>query len=156
MRAVLACFLFIFAVSCGPENVPASEISFDRQRMEIVRKDGKSLPFSVEIADTPEKQMRGLMYRTSMGPDEGMLFLYSRSKPVSMWMANTYISLDMLFIDKAGTILQIEEHTQPLSKAVISSFGPADAVLELNAGTAERLGIKAGDTAVHPFFMVEK
>jgi uncharacterized protein len=108
--------------------------------------------FSVEIADTPAARSRGLMYRRSMPANQGMLFDFERDEMVSMWMRNTYISLDMLFIRKDGTIARIAEHTEPLSERTISSGEPVRSVLELNAGTASRLGISAGDRVEHQLF----
>jgi uncharacterized membrane protein (UPF0127 family) len=81
-----------------------------------------------------------------------MLFDFQRMAPVSMWMQNTYIPLDMLFIRADGTIARIEEHTEPLSTRTIPSGEPVLGVLELNAGTSSQLGIKAGDRVEHPMF----
>jgi len=108
--------------------------------------------FSVEIANTPAARSRGLMYRRSMPANQGMLFDFERDDMISMWMRNTYISLDMLFIRKDGTIARIVEHTEPLSERTISSGEPVRSVLELNAGTASRLGISAGDRVEHQLF----
>ena len=108
--------------------------------------------FAVEIADTPEKRARGLMFRRSMPADQGMLFDFERDDIISMWMRNTYISLDMLFIRNDGTITHIVEHTEPLSERTISSRAPVRSVLELNAGTSARLGIAVGDRVEHALF----
>lgn len=108
--------------------------------------------FQVEIADTPDSRARGLMFRRSMPADQGMLFDFERVQPVSMWMRNTYIPLDMLFIDADGTIVRIARDTEPLSERTIPSGEPVLAVLELNASTTRRLGIEAGDRVEHPLF----
>jgi uncharacterized protein len=108
--------------------------------------------FMVELAATPAERSRGLMYRRSMPTDHGMLFDFERDEMVSMWMRNTYISLDMLFIRADGTIVRIAEHTEPLSERTISSGEPVRSVLELNAGTSSRLGIEAGDRVEHDLF----
>jgi len=108
--------------------------------------------FSVEVADTPERRALGLMHRRSMPANAGMLFDFKSDQPVSMWMRNTIIPLDMLFIARDGRIVNIVERTVPFSETGIPSQGPVRAVLELNAGTASRLGIKPGDRVKHPIF----
>jgi uncharacterized protein len=105
--------------------------------------------FQVELALTPAERSRGLMYRRSMPADQGMLFDFEREEMVSMWMRNTYISLDMLFIRPDGSIARIAQNTEPLSERTISSGEPVRFVLELNAGTSEQLGISAGDVVEH-------
>lgn len=106
----------------------------------------------VEIAETPAEKAQGLMFRRSLGETEGMLFLYVEPQRVSMWMRNTYISLDMVFVAKDGTVARIAERTTPFSEAHIESGGPVLAVLEINGGTAERLGLKPGDKLLHKAF----
>ncbi|MBU0799333.1 MAG: DUF192 domain-containing protein, partial [Alphaproteobacteria bacterium] len=108
--------------------------------------------FTIELAVTPEQQARGLMYRERMYGDAGMLFVYDRPERISMWMKNTIIPLDMIFVDAAGRIIGIEERTIPFSTQTIESPGRALAVLELNAGTASRLNIQRGDRLVHQAF----
>lgn len=108
--------------------------------------------FQVEVARNDADRAQGLMYRRSLPPDRGMLFDFARVEPVSMWMQNTYVSLDMLFIRPDGTVARIAQRTEPLSTRQIPSGEPVLAVLELVAGTAERLGIKAGDKVEHPLF----
>ena len=108
--------------------------------------------FSVEVMRTDEQRARGLMNRRFMAQDRGMLFDFKREEPVAMWMKNTYLSLDMVFIDKSGKVVNIAENTEPLSERIIPSAGPVLAVLELNAGTARRLGLKPGDRLHHPLF----
>lgn len=105
--------------------------------------------FTVEIADTPENRARGLMFRKSLAENAGMLFIYPRKARVTMWMKNTYLSLDMLFLDGDGTILHIAERAVPLSTDVISSRRRVSAVLEILGGTVERLGIGIGDRVEH-------
>ena len=106
--------------------------------------------FTVELALSNRQQMQGLMFRRHLAPDAGMLFVYRREQTISMWMKNTYVPLDMLFIDREGRIVGIAERTLPLSERVISSGAPALAVLEVNAGTAARLGIRKGDIVRSP------
>jgi uncharacterized protein len=100
---------------------------------------------SVEVATTPKQYAQGLMYRREMASDAGMVFVYQRAGKVSMWMKNTLIPLDMVFIDDSGKITKIVERTTPMSLDIISSGGPVRGVLELNGGTTSRLGVKAGD-----------
>jgi uncharacterized protein len=108
--------------------------------------------FSVEVMRTPEGRAKGLMFRNYMPPDRGMLFDFARVEPVSMWMQNTFISLDMLFIRSDGTVARVAENTEPLSTRTIPSGEPVLSVLELNAGIAAKIGVKAGDKVEHPLF----
>lgn len=108
--------------------------------------------FVVEIADDSAERSRGLMFRKEMAPDAGMLFIFPGNQPVAFWMKNTYIPLDMLFIDRTGRIVNIHERAVPRSLETIHSKGPVRAVLELNGGTAARLAIKPGDTVRHAAF----
>ena len=101
--------------------------------------------FDIEIARTEAQRARGLMYRGELAPDAGMLFLFDPVREANMWMRNTFIALDMLFIAPDGRITGIAANTTPLSDAVVSSGVPVRAVLELAAGTAARRGIKPGD-----------
>lgn len=136
--AVLALFLcFAIAASAGEK--------FDRQPLVIVTKDGKSHAFTVELAVTPRQREQGLMNRREMAADHGMLFAFGETRQVFMWMKNTYIPLDMLFIGKDGKVRTIRENAKPHSEAIIDSGGPIDYVLELNGGTAKRLGIRPGN-----------
>lgn len=108
--------------------------------------------FNVELADTPEKRSVGLMHRPAMAADSGMLFDFKTDGQVTMWMRNTVIPLDMLFITRDGRIANIAERTVPFSETTIPSKGPVRAVLELNGGTSARLKIRAGDRVDHPMF----
>jgi uncharacterized membrane protein (UPF0127 family) len=101
--------------------------------------------FNVELATTPDQMQVGLMFRQKLAPDAGMLFVYPSEQQVAFWMKNTVIPLDMLFIAGNGKIRRIVERTIPLSTAVIPSVDEVRAVLEVNGGTAARLGIKPGD-----------
>jgi uncharacterized membrane protein (UPF0127 family) len=118
----------------------------------IVTRDGKRHEFQVEVALDPQQQMVGLMFRPSVGPNEGMLFDWGQPRESSMWMRNTITSLDMLFITQSGVVLRIAERTVPRSLAAISSNGPVRATLELAAGTAERLNIRVGDKVEQRIF----
>lgn len=118
----------------------------------IVTRDGRRLPFTVEMAVAPEHQMIGLMFRPEVKPDEGMLFDWGAPRESSMWMRNTITSLDMVFIAADGRIHRIAERTVPLSLATVSSNGPVRATLELGAGVTERMDIRAGDRVLHRIF----
>ncbi|WP_069309272.1 DUF192 domain-containing protein [Porphyrobacter sp. LM 6] len=112
----------------------------------VVDRGGKRLPFRVELADTPEAQARGLMFRTSLGDNEGMLFPSEVPAPRSFWMKNTPLSLDIIFVGADGRISNIAANTVPYSLDSVPSAGFAIAVLELRAGRAAELGIVPGDT----------
>ncbi|HEY9055625.1 MAG TPA: DUF192 domain-containing protein [Aurantimonas sp.] len=103
----------------------------------------------VELALTPKDREVGLMNRTSMPAGQGMLFSFDTVRPVTMWMKNTLIPLDMLFLDEAGTVTHIKTNAQPLSLDLIPSGGPVRYVLELNGGAAARYGAQVGDRLKH-------
>lgn len=112
--------------------------------------DGKTHQFKVEIAATPDERAKGLMFRRSLAPDAGMLFDFGRTEPVAMWMKNTLIPLDMLFVASDGAIVNIAQRTVPESLTPIPSAKPVRFVLEVAGGSASRLGIKPGDKLIHP------
>jgi hypothetical protein len=121
------------------------------EQLEIVTKGGVRV-FEVEMAETPEEQEQGLMYRRELADGKGMLFDLGEEKPAIFWMKNTYVSLDMIFIRADGTIASIAENTTPLSEARIYSNAPVRGVLEVVAGTAKRYGIVPGDKVAHRLF----
>jgi uncharacterized membrane protein (UPF0127 family) len=121
------------------------------QPLEIVTKSGVQV-FSVEMATTEQEKETGLMYRKELADGKGMLFDFSPEQQVSMWMKNTFISLDMIFIRADGRILRIAENTEPQSTAIIASHGLVKGVLEVVAGTAKKYGIAPGDRVGHPLF----
>ena len=121
------------------------------QPLEIATKSGVQV-FSVEMATTEEEKTQGLMYRKELADGKGMLFDFSPEQQISMWMKNTYIPLDMIFIRADGRILRIAENTEPHSTKIISSGGLARGVLEVIAGTAQKYGIQPGDRVAHPLF----
>lgn len=131
---------------------PAAHAKARTERLTIESAAGAVHTFEIEVARTERGKAVGLMFRTKLGDDQGMLFPYDTDEIVTMWMRNTYISLDMLFIKSDGVIHRIEERTEPLSERIISSGAPVLAVLELSGGAAARLGIKAGDRVRHPVF----
>ncbi|MCZ8181754.1 MAG: DUF192 domain-containing protein [Beijerinckiaceae bacterium] len=121
------------------------------ERLEIQSGDRRHI-FNVEVARNDAQRARGLMFRQSMPQDQGMLFDFERDQLVTMWMKNTYLSLDMIFIFADGRVHRIESRTEPESEKMISSGVPVRAVLELNANVANRLGLKPGDRIIHPMF----
>tara|TARA_B100000676_G_C18026299_1_gene815814 strand:+ start:648 stop:1097 length:450 start_codon:yes stop_codon:yes gene_type:complete len=126
-------------------------VSFERTEIFIETKSGQHR-FAVEFAHTPEQLSFGLMFRRALPRDAGMLFNYARPQKVAMWMKNTLIPLDMLFIDTSGRIVHIRQRAVPGSLEAISSKVPVRGVLELNGGTVSRLGITLGDKVRHKIF----
>jgi len=123
-----------------------------KEKLVITTRDGVQHVFSVEMALKPAQQITGLMFRTSVASDGGMLFDWGAPRDSQMWMKNTLSPLDMVFINQDGTIRSIVENTVPESLAVIDSRGPVRATLELAAGTAERLGLRVGDKVTQRIF----
>lgn len=113
---------------------------------------GAAHNFVVERATTPKARATGLMYRTSMPENAGMIFLFEVARPATMWMKNTYISLDMLFLDGDGVIVEIHENAVPQSTEIIRTQADVKAIVELNAGTVKRLGLTPGDSIRHAVF----
>lgn len=113
---------------------------------------GGPVTFFVEVVDTNETRASGLMFREELAPNAGMLFNFKREQPVSFWMKNTLIPLDMFFIKADGRIVNIAKRAVPHSERGIASDEPVLGVLETNAGVADRLGIKPGDIVRHPVF----
>ena len=160
-RIFLVSFLAALALQAGAvsaqESIPSNGGSPAAQELLevsslVILSGADALNFTVELADEPEERRRGLMFRRSMEADHGMLFRHDRPQRSSMWMKNTYISLDILFIQQDGVIVNIARDTEPGSLSQIASKGRVLGVLELNAGTSERLGIKPGDQVLHAIF----
>ena len=129
----------------------AVTIAADQSTLEIVSKNGVHV-FSIELAANDADRQKGLMFRKELPEGRGMLFDFKQDQDVSMWMRNTYIPLDMLFITADGRIRRIAENTTPMSERTIPSGGPVRGVLEVIGGTAKKLGIAAGDRVAHPIF----
>ncbi len=123
----------------------------DRGTITILTGEGKAR-FAVEIADEPDEQARGLMFRPHLDEDAGMLFVYDEPRVARFWMKNTMIPLDMIFIDDSGRVERVIVRRDTYSERGTGSEGPVRAVLEINAGLSRELGIDAGDRAVHPAF----
>jgi len=147
-RALFAAPAFLAA---GAACAQSSEITFKKSSLVVVT-GGREIKFDVELALNDAERSRGLMYRDKMGAYDGMLFDFYQDAPVSFWMKNTLIPLDMLFIAGDGTIKHIHSNATPLSTESIPSQFPVRAVLEINGGTAKLLGIKPGDKVRHPIF----
>ena len=108
--------------------------------------------FKVEVMRTEPERERGLMYRKTMARDHGMLFEYQSEQPVTFWMHNTYLPLDLIFIGKDGRVVNVARDAKPMDDSLIPSSGPALGVLELDAGTAKTIGLKPGDVVRHTMF----
>lgn len=121
------------------------------EKLEIVTSSGTH-EFSVEVMHSGPQRERGLMFRRFLPQDRGMLFDFERERPLMMWMKNTFLPLDMIFIGRSGNVVGLAENTEPFSQRIIPSGAPASGVLEVNAGTAARIGLKIGDTVRHPMF----
>lgn len=115
----------------------------------VIATDGDPARFTVEVAATPKHRQVGLMFRESMPRGHGMLFVFDSTRQVSMWMSNTYIPLDMVFIGENGRIGAIRR-AEPRSLDLIAPQMATRFVLELNAGTAEAAGIEVGARVHHP------
>jgi uncharacterized protein len=146
-RRGLFALLFYAAVSTSALTQDVARI----EPMSVVT-DTTATLFSAEIADTDELRERGLMFRHVLPKDSAMLFDFGKPRPAAMWMKNTYIALDMLFVRLDGTIAALAENTEPFSTQVISVEEPVKGVVELPAGTVKRLGIKRDDKVYHEIF----
>ena len=144
----LACVTSI-AFAQEPTHEPLS--AFPRSALSI-QSEGQSHKFEVWVADTPSRREQGLMYVVTLQPMTGMLFVFPQPRAVSMWMKNTRISLDMLFVSAEGRVIRIAPKTKPQSLATISSMGLVTGVIEIAGGEAQRLGIRTGDRVIHPAF----
>jgi uncharacterized membrane protein (UPF0127 family) len=128
-----------------------AEIQFKRSSL-VVATAKREIKFEVELATNDTERARGLMYRKQLGPYEGMLFDFYQEMPVSFWMKNTLIPLDMVFIAADGTVKHVHANAVPLTIDPVPSRFPVRAVLEINGGSAALLGIKPGDKVRHPIF----
>jgi uncharacterized protein len=154
--AAFVCAVLLWSPLAGADaaNKDAQQLDslFSRSTLQIATADGQLHKIDVWVADTDERRMRGLMFVDTMGDDAGMLFIYPQPQPISMWMKNTHLSLDMLFVTKNGRVHHVVENTKPMSTDTISSNGVVFAVVELKAGSAERLKIRRGAQVIHPAF----
>jgi uncharacterized membrane protein (UPF0127 family) len=145
-----ACIAVAGSTAARAQSGPPEDLAtFPRGKLEIA--DGKKVKhiFEVWLADNPRRQAQGLMFVRSLPAMRGMLFVHESPRPIGMWMMNTYIPLDMVFIDANGLIQEIVEQTTPHSRDTIRSKEPALAVLEIAGGEARRLGLRPGQRVVH-------
>lgn len=146
IRAILLAGLLLTWQAAGAQNLD----DLARAKGVLEASGGQCVLLELWLAVTPAQQRRGLMYVQEVPEGWGMLFVYEREREISMWMKNTYVSLDMLFIRADGSVASIATDTEPKSLKSISSGEPVSRVLELRAGTAKRWGIKPGDRLLSP------
>jgi uncharacterized protein len=151
-RLLLATLLVLPLARADADEPTKAQPALPKEKLVIMSKDGKSHTFQVEMAMTPEQQRVGLMFRKNVPPDGGMLFDWRTPRDVPMWMENTLVPLDMVFINADGTIRAIAENTVPESLASIPSHGPVLATLELAGGTTAKLNIVVGDKVLQRIF----
>jgi hypothetical protein len=137
--AFMALLLFV------PSGPGRADQSFTSEPLTITRADGRIIPFTVELALTAAEREQGLMNRDQMPIDHGMLFDFGEARQVLMWMKDTILPLDMVFISRNGSITYIRRDTQPFSEDIIDSRGPVYFVLEINAGLSQEYQLKPGD-----------
>lgn len=147
IRVLAAVIVLLLGVSAAAQSV-----TFGASRLEVVADGGRRHAFAVELAVTPEQLSQGLMFRRDLPAGTGMLFDFGSARQVSMWMKNTLIPLDMLFMDRAGRVVHVEQYAVPGSLEPRGPAEPVLGVLELPAGTARRLGLKPGDRVIHSMF----
>lgn len=140
-------FMFMTLAAQAQETKPM-RLPVDPQLL-VFKTDKGDAAFGVEIANTDEARMRGLMWRTDFPQDRAMLFVFGKMRDIMMWMQNTPSPLDMVFLDDNGHVSAIHENAVPFSENIISSEGPAAYVVELLAGTVKKNAIKRGDRVIH-------
>jgi uncharacterized protein len=148
MMRFLPAALAAFALSY---TTYAAAIVCDPGKIEIITDQGNQT-FSIEIADEPQEQARGLMFRPSMPTEAGMLFIFDQPRPANFWMRNTMIPLDMIFIDDTGKVDSVAERSDTYSEQVSSSKRDVRAVLEINGGLSRQMGIGPGTQVIHQAF----
>lgn len=125
---------------------------FPRSSLQIATPDARLHKFDIWVADDDARRARGLMFVTKLPEQKGMLFIYPKAQPVAMWMKNTHIPLDMLFVRADGRVARVVENTTPMSTKTIESGEPVLAVIELAGGVAKRNNIRVGAQVIHPAF----
>jgi len=156
MIRILSLLIFFFTLSAAPLNAKEPlqrdpHAVFPVEELTIISGSGE-FQLTAEIADDARERTIGLMRRETMLPTHGMLFDFGREETITMWMENTPMSLDMVFIRSDGKITRIARNTKPYSRDIITSGGPVSNVLELKAGIALQMGLKPGDLVRHRFF----
>jgi uncharacterized protein len=148
-RLWIAAMLAVLLAALLPPGIASADteplFQFPQSAASIHTSAGRDVKFRIWTADRPNRQEQGLMFVRDMDDHAGMLFLFQGSQQITMWMKNTYLSLDMLFLDERGRIDFIAPRTKPLSLDLIQAPRPVTAVLELKGGITERLGIHIGD-----------
>jgi hypothetical protein len=156
LAAVATAFLWVFspapAGAGGSSDAQQLDRLFSRSTLQIATPDAKLHKIDVWVADNDARRTRGLMFVEHLADDAGMLFIYPQPQPISMWMRNTPLSLDMLFVRADGRVHRVVENTTPMSLDTIASDGTVLAVIELKAGSAARLKIRPGAQVIHPAF----
>ena len=150
-RAALRAAPFLVVLALLAAGLVQSAHAMRRETLKLITAQGTHT-IDVEVTETPAEKAQGLMFRTRLADTGGMLFFYDTPQEITMWMRNTYIPLDMVFIRADGVVHRIEAMTEPLSERIIGSGGNVTACLELAGGAAQRLGLKPGDRVEHRFF----
>jgi len=153
MKYLLSASMISLVVIClspvqAENSVPEQLVGWKQELIEIEKVLGENVIINAYLADTPAKRAQGLMHVTDLPENAGMLFVFSQPRQVSMWMKNTVISLDILFLNPNGRIVKIHKNAQHLSLASIQSHARVKWVLELNAGVAGKLNVRLGDRLV--------
>lgn len=157
-RIAGACLALLLASGLLGAQVEGPQLdlaSFPQSRLTI-RSPAGDHEFQIWTASTQQQQMQGLMFVRDLPAERGMLFVEERPRVATMWMKNTYIPLDMLFIDTRGKVVRIIPMTKPFSLDILSSLTPVKAVLELRGGEAARRNIHVGDVVIHGAFKARK
>jgi uncharacterized protein len=156
LKAFLCCvpLAMLPGVALPADDAAARQLdrTFTRSTLKIATPDARLHTFKIWIADDPQRRARGLMFVERLDDDAGMLFVYPQVEPVSMWMKNTHIALDMLFVGPDGRVEHVVENTTPMSLDTIESQAPVRGVVELKGGVAARLKIRPGARVIHPAF----
>lgn len=161
MRHLRSTFAFLCALllwsslagaDAASKDAAQLDRAFSRSTLQIATPDARLHKIDVWIADTDVRRMRGLMFVDHLADDAGMLFIYPQPQQISMWMKNTHLSLDMLFVTANGRVLTVVENTKPMTTDPISSNGVVVAVVELKAGSVARMKIRPGAQVIHPAF----
>ena len=147
VSGLLATVILLASAVTAAESSPALE-----EATLTIEASDERFEFQLELAKTPAERARGLMFRESLADEHGMLFDFGHPQPVAMWMRNTLIPLDILFIRSDGRISRITRNAEPLSDRVLESGEPVRAVLELRGGLTAERDIEPGDRIIHPLF----
>ncbi len=145
------CALVVFLIFDGAGH---SRAPFKMSTFMIVRQNGTTIPFKAEVAASRSEQAYGLMFAKKLETDTGMVFPYDPPQEASFWMKNTFIPLDLLYVKPNGTIGKIVSNAKPKDETPMPSPGPVSAVIEINGGLAEKLGVRVGDKVDSPVILV--